>query len=188
MIKNKILLIYSSRFGYTKKIAEFIAERLKKQGNLVDIYSLEDVINNNLSDQLQEYQGIIIGASIRYGHYDKKLALFVEKNATLLNEKQACFYSVSILASKEHRNTAETHTYTRKFFEKSTWQAKIIGIFAGELDYAKYSLPEKYLMLLVMKINGRKTTLKERIEFTDWNKIEEFVKKFQELLIQQSSS
>ena len=86
----------------------------------------------------------------------------------------SAFFSVSILANKAHKSTPETHTYTRKFFEQSAWQPKLVGIFAGELAYHKYHLVDRYLMKLVMKINKGETNTQAHIEFTDWHKVQQF--------------
>ena len=52
----KTLILYSSHDGQTKKIAAYIAEIIKEN---VDIKSISDKVN------LQDYDRIIIGASIR---------------------------------------------------------------------------------------------------------------------------
>lgn len=166
----KYLLIYSSRFGYTYKIAQILEKQWTAAGILVSVVNLNEAPALKLGD----YDQIIIGASIRYGHYAAKLAVWLRQNQHVLNQSRTAFFSVSILANKPHRSTPETHTYTRKFFEKSPWQPDVIGIFAGELHYAKYNLIDRYMMKLVMKINKGETNLKAHIEYTDWQKVREF--------------
>ncbi|WP_367433126.1 menaquinone-dependent protoporphyrinogen IX dehydrogenase [Snodgrassella alvi] len=166
----KYLLIYSSRFGYTKKIAQKLEAQWTAAGITVDIVNLADAPIL----QSGEYDKIIIGASIRYGHYAAALAPWIIRNQHILNSTPSAFYSVSILANKPHRNTPQTHTYTRKFFAKSPWQPQTIGIFAGELHYARYNLIDRYMMRLVMKLNKGETNLNAHIEYTDWKKVREF--------------
>lgn len=166
----KFLLLYSSRFGYTRKIALTLQQQWQKQGiqvDLKDLFSMPTI-------QAGEYDKIIIGASIRYGHYAPQLAQWTQQHQKLLNSLPTAFFSVSILASKPTRNTAQTHTYTRKFFEKSVWQPKQIGIFAGELHYAKYHLVDRYLMKMVMWLNKGETDLNAHIEMTDWQQVTTF--------------
>ncbi|PIT30558.1 hypothetical protein BGI37_00165 [Snodgrassella alvi] len=164
------LLIYSSRFGYTHKIAQTLEAQWTAAGNTVNMVNLADtpVI------QPGEYDKIIIGASIRYGHYAAALAPWIERHQHILNSTPSAFFSVSILANKPHRSTPQTHTYTRKFFTKSPWQPQIIGIFAGELHYAKYNLLDRHMMRLVMKLNKGETNLNAHIEYTNWQKVREF--------------
>lgn len=164
------LLIFSSRFGYTHKIAQRLEAQWTAAGITVHTISLNEAPQLNLGD----YDKIIIGASIRYGHYAPKMTSWIQQNQHILDQTPSAFFSVSILANKPHRNTPQTHTYTRKFFEKSTWQPDVIGIFAGELHYAKYNLIDRYLMQLVMKLNKGETDLNAHIEYTDWQKVRQF--------------
>ena len=72
---TKSLIIYSSTDGQTKKICERIMETVinKSAVNLVSI-------NEALDLNMENYQKIIIGASIRYGKYDSLVLKFVNKN------------------------------------------------------------------------------------------------------------
>ena len=76
----KTLILYSTRDGQTKKIAEFIAAQLNN-----DQVCVQSLADNNV--ELSEYDKIVIGASIRYGHFDRNLYKFIEKQTALLNQK-----------------------------------------------------------------------------------------------------
>ena len=165
-----ILILYSSRFGQTLKIAQALKHQWLDAGAQVTLANLEHTSDLNLNN----FDKVVIGASIRYGHFAKCLQAFSSAQAQVLNRLPSAFFSVSILANKAHKSTPETHTYTRKFLEHSAWQPKHIGIFAGELAYHKYHLVDRYLMKLVMKINQGETNTRAHIEFTDWNKVQQF--------------
>ncbi len=165
-----ILILYSSRFGQTLKISQALKHQWQDAGAQVTLENLEQASALDLS----QFDRIVIGASIRYGHFAKSLAAFTQAQTQALNHIPSAFFSVSILANKAHKSTPETHTYTRKFFEQSAWQPKHIGIFAGELAYHKYHLVDRYLMKLVMKINKGETNTQAHIEFTDWQKVQQF--------------
>ena len=59
----KVVVIYYSRGGTTKKMAEEITEELKAQGADVDIFSVDQI----KAEQLKDYQGIIVGSPTYYG-------------------------------------------------------------------------------------------------------------------------
>ena len=63
----KTLILYSSHDGQTKKIAEFMAQYLE-----------EEVVVSPLTEEpdLLFFDRVIIGASIRYGHFNKQLLPF----------------------------------------------------------------------------------------------------------------
>lgn len=167
-----ILLLYSSRFGYTKKIADTLATQWQQAGHRATLRNLDDAAEAALP--ADGFHAIVIGASIRYGHYSPALARWAAQNLHTLQRVPSGFFSVSILANKPHRSTPQTHTYTRKFFAASAWRPQHIGIFAGELDYSKYHIVDRYLMKLVMWLNRGETDFKAHIEFTDWNAVRDF--------------
>lgn len=96
----KTLIIYSSYDGQTKKIAEFIAQKIN-----AEVIALEQSAVKNLDD----FERIIIGASIRYGHFNKALYKFIEKQTALLNRKTTAFFGVNLTARKAEKNTPETN-------------------------------------------------------------------------------
>ncbi|MFH1578316.1 MAG: flavodoxin domain-containing protein [Candidatus Omnitrophota bacterium] len=60
---SKVLIIYYSRTGNTKKMAKEIAEGVKKESLPVEIKSVDQVGPRDLLD----YDGIIIGSPVYYG-------------------------------------------------------------------------------------------------------------------------
>ena len=135
------LIIYSSTDGHTKTICERISNFLNS-GNQIKLISLDETTNFDLSD----FNKIIIGASIRYGKHSKKLYKFITLNKNVLDQKQSIFFSVNVVARKSKKNTPETNPYIKKFLKISNWSPKKIGVFAGKVDYPKYSFFDKYII------------------------------------------
>jgi NAD(P)H dehydrogenase (quinone) len=59
----KAVVIYYSRGGTTKKMAEIICDEIKNKGVEVDIFSVENIT----AKQLLDYDGIVIGSPTYYG-------------------------------------------------------------------------------------------------------------------------
>ena len=165
------LIIYSSIDGHTKKISAKIAENLIDRKN-IDLVPLSEVKALSLNN----YQQIIIGASIRYGNYRKALFEFIEKNLEDLNEKENAFFSVNVVARKSEKNKAESNPYVNKFLKATKWKPKNIDVFAGVVDYPAYNFFDKFMIRLIMWITSGPTDTKARFEFTDWDRVERFAK------------
>lgn len=60
---SKILVIYYTRSGNTKKMAEYIVEGISKEGMESVLKDVKDV----KADELLDYDGIIIGSPTYYG-------------------------------------------------------------------------------------------------------------------------
>ncbi len=172
----KYLIIYSTTDGQTKKICEAIKENSINK-NSCEIISLEEATNK----KIDEYEKIIIGASIRYGRHNSSVYKFIENHKNILEEKKSAFFSVNVVARKPDKNTPETNPYIIKFLKKSSWQPKKLGVFAGKIDYPKLGLLNKNVIRLIMFITNGPTNVNNTYEFTDWQKVKKFAREFDEI-------
>ncbi len=165
----KSLIIYSSTDGQTKKICEVIKNNFDNK-KFVEIFSLEDAFNININD----YDQIILGASIRYGNYKSNLFKFIKYNLNILDAKHSAFFSVNVVARKKEKNTTETNPYIKKFLKKTNWRPKKIEVFAGKVDYPNYNFFNKLVIKFIMFMTKGPTDTCQSYEFTDWEKVKEF--------------
>ena len=165
------LIIYSSTDGQTKIICEKI-KNFSKNNESVKLISLEEAHDFNL----QSYENIIIGASIRYGKHNKNLYKFISSNKETLEKKRSAFFSVNVVARKPEKNTPETNPYMQKFLKISNWKPNKLGVFAGKVNYPNYGFFDKYIIRLIMFITKGPTDTTKSFEFTDWSKVEDFAK------------
>ena len=173
----KILILYSSIDGHTKKICSFISSKLKKN-HIIEM----NEINNEEDFKFYFYDFIIIGASIRYGTYRKSFLKFINENHIELQKSKTAFFSVNIVARKSEKNSINTNPYIKKFLKLSKWTPNIIEVFAGKLDYPKYNFFNKNIIKFIMWITNGPTNTNNVVEFTNWNDVEKFtnnINKFQ---------
>jgi len=171
-ILMKTLILYSTRDGQTKKIANYIAGIIHEN---VDVKSITDMY------ELANYDRIIIGASIHYGHFNKALYKTLEKHTVLLNQKTTAFFGVNLTARKPEKSTPETNVYVRKFLQRITWKPTMSAVFAGALFYPRYNFFDRIMIQLIMRITGGETDPTKEIEYTDWQKVRSFSEVFLQL-------
>ena len=167
----KSLIIYSSTDGQTKKICEVIRENFNNK-EFIEILPLEDAFHLNINN----YDQIILGASIRYGNYKSNLFKFIKYNIKILETKKNAFFSVNVVARKNEKNTPDTNPYIKKFLKKTNWRPKKIEVFAGKVDYPNYNLFNKLVIRFIMLITKGPTDISQSYEFTDWAKVKKFSK------------
>ncbi len=168
------LLLHSSTDGQTKKIILKMAEQLRGLGRECDIRDL----NTDQSFNLSAYDKVMVGASIRYGHFNKTLLRFATSHQNQLNSMKTAFFAVNLTARKEGKNTAETNTYTRKFLEKCPWQPTLKSVFAGALYYPHYKWLDRTMIRLIMKMTDGPTDPNTEIEYTNWENVVLFTTEF----------
>ena len=81
---------------------------------------------------------------------------------------------MNVVARKPEKNTPETNPYLQKFLKKIDWQPQNLGVFAGKIDYPSLGFFDKQMIRLIMWITKGPTDPKAIVEFTDWDKVEEF--------------
>lgn len=173
----KALLLYSSREGQTKKIIEHIAGQLTAmECDIRDLHQMEVV-------DWAAYDKVLIGASIRYGHLNKKLYQFIKQNLSELQHADAAFFCVNLTARKEDqgKDTPQGSVYVQTFLKKSPWQPSLIGVFAGALYYPRYGWFDKMMIRLIMTMTGGETDTSKEVEYTNWEKVTQFAQKFKNM-------
>jgi menaquinone-dependent protoporphyrinogen oxidase len=103
----KTLILFSTRDGQTREIASYLASELKELGIQADVANVHRIEE----PQWENYDRVVIGASIRYGHYHSAFQEFVKKHATRLNSMPSAFYSVNLVARKPEKRTPQTNSY-----------------------------------------------------------------------------
>lgn len=168
----KTLILFSTRDGQTREIAASIASGLKEHGidaELQNLHRVETVA-------WEQYDRVVIGASIRYGHFHPALADFVKKHAAQLNALPGAFFSVNLVARKPEKRTPQTNSYTRKFLLASPWRPDLSAVFAGALRYPRYRWFDRLMIRLIMKMTGGETDTRKEVVYTDWDQVADFAR------------
>lgn len=173
----KTLILFSTRDGQTREIASYIASELKEQG--VE----SDVINLHRCGELQwaNYDRIVIGASIRYGHFHSSVDAFVKKHQQVLNSRPSAFFSVNLVARKPEKRSPQTNSYTRKFLLNSPWKPNHCAVFAGALRYPRYGWLDRVMIRLIMQMTGGETDVRKEVVYTDWQQVGRFAHEIAQL-------
>jgi menaquinone-dependent protoporphyrinogen oxidase len=172
----KILIIYSSTDGHTREICIRLKQIVESKNNQVTLVS----INQGHTD-LNSFDKIVIGASIRYGKHSKQIYEFIKENKIILDSKPNAFFSVNVVARKPEKNQPETNPYLQRFLKQITWKPKKLSVFAGKLDYQKYKFWDRFMIRLIMWITKGPTDPKTNVEFTNWSQVATFAQVIHEM-------
>ncbi|MCP4271274.1 MAG: menaquinone-dependent protoporphyrinogen IX dehydrogenase [Gammaproteobacteria bacterium] len=173
----KTLILYSTTDGHTREICQRLQQIIEKDHLQVTLLSVDDESSINLNT----FDKIIIGASIRYGKHHPKIYQFIKTNLHTLDSRPNAFFSVNVVARKPEKNTPDTNPYLRRFLKQISWKPKNLAVFAGKIDYQKYSFWDRFIIRLIMHITHGPTDPNTNIDFTDWTQVEEFGKTISEM-------
>jgi menaquinone-dependent protoporphyrinogen oxidase len=166
----KILIIYSTTDGQTRKICHRLQQIIEQQAHQVTVVS----INSEPQIDLRDFDKIVIGASIRYGKHSPLIVDFIDKNRIILESKPNAFFSVNVVARKPEKSKPETNPYVRKFLKQITWKPRELAVFAGRIDFPSYRFFDRSMIRLIMWMTKGPTDPKTVVEFTDWHQVESF--------------
>ncbi|HKI64747.1 MAG TPA: menaquinone-dependent protoporphyrinogen IX dehydrogenase [Burkholderiales bacterium] len=167
---SKILILYSTIDGHTLKICGRLRQVVEQAGHEVTLAELR----GRPDIELEPFDKIVIGASIRYGKHRPQVAEFMRTNRRILERKPSAFFSVNIVARKQNKNTPETNPYVRKFLRQIEWRPRQVAVFAGMLDYPRYGFWDRQIIRFIMFLTKGPTDPNSVVEFTDWRQVEAF--------------
>lgn len=166
----KILILYSTTDGHTIEICHRLQGIIEQQAHHVSLFSVSD----STGLDLQAFDKIVIGASIRYGKHSPQVVELINENKELLDSKPNAFFSVNVVARKPDKNQPETNPYLQKFLKQISWRPKQLSVFAGKIDYPSYRFFDRLVIRLIMWMTKGPTDPKAVVEFTDWQQVEAF--------------
>lgn len=167
---SRVLLAYSTTDGHTGRICERLRQVIEQRGHSVSVAPLAQADALDLA----AFDGVVIGASIRYGKHQPQVAQFIARHQALLEGKANAFFTVNIVARKPNKNRPENNPYLLKFLRRISWKPKLLGVFAGKLDYPRYGFADRMMIRFIMLITNGPTDPTAVVEFTDWNEVEAF--------------
>ena len=173
---KRILVVYGTTEGHTRKIAEFVGERLRERGHVARVIDSASVE----AKQVQPvYDGVIVGGSLHQGRHQSALAHFIKDNAAWINGLPNAFFSVSLsMASANEDERQESREIARQFVEESGLNAGLIHCVAGALLYTKYDYFKRFIMRRIAEKEGGKVDTSQDHEYTDWDDLAAFVGRY----------
>ena len=172
-----ILVAYATTEGQTRRIAEFIAERLRIRGHRVD---LVDTATPAAAEAVSVvYQGVILAGSVHQQEHPRSLAQFVKRNHAWLIALPCAVFSVSLTAALDDlESRIETRRLLHDFVDDCKLKPAAMHCVAGALKYTQYDYFKRLVMRLVARQRGQSTDTSKDYEYTDWNGVEAFVDEF----------
>ena len=163
-MSNRILVTYATRTRSTADVADAISEVLTARGFAVDVKPVK------VKPSIEGYRGVILGSAIRMGSWLPEMLEFIRKNRAQLNQIPTAIFTMHILnVGKDNASRAARNAYT-------TPVRKMIApvdeaFFAGSIDLAKLSFPDRVLTRLMVGDDSPKVG-----DFREWDKVRAWAK------------
>ena len=168
----RVKIFYSTTDGHTVEICRRISRTVEALGHSVEMFDIkgEPLLEEGTFDK------IVIGASIRYGKHQPVVKAFIDRYQPMLESHPSALFSVNVVARKPEKNTPETNPYLQKFLKTLDWRPRNLAVFAGKIDYPSLGFVDRNMIRLIMWITKGPTDPSLVVEFTDWDKVDEFAR------------
>ena len=177
-----ILVLYATREGHTRRIAEHIAAAIRSRGYSAEVVDASDL---HPDFSMEVYEAAVLAASVHQGKHEKEMVSFVQRFRDELECMRTIFLSVSLseagaedpAATPEHRAdaAADVRKMIDAFLHETGWHPSKVHGVAGALSYTKYNFLIRFVMKRIAKAQGTSTDTSRDHELTDWAALDHIV-------------
>jgi menaquinone-dependent protoporphyrinogen oxidase len=181
-----IAVLYATREGQTRRIAEHLATALRPHGFTVDVLDVGRELPQDFD--LARYAKAILAASVHVGKHEKSMLQFVRAHRLGLERMPCAFLSVSLsqagaedpraTSRRRERAAANVAKMIDDFLRRARWGPQRVLPVAGALLYRQYALPVRLMMQFIAKLVGASTDTSRDHEYTDWQALDRFAADF----------
>lgn len=188
MTKQKILIVFGSRFGSTEEISHKIAKILDEKGLIVTLFDLKRKENPSPS-VLLEYDGILVGTGIKMGRWTKEVKGFLTSYQDTIQRIQTkgVFISSGWASFASKREQAK-NDYLDSILKKLNLEMDLNEAFGGVFDLSKTSKKGFFDKKIIKKVLetelGAEITIRDNFknDYRDWSRIHNYAYQFAALV------
>ena len=163
-----IPVFYATTHGQTRRIAEAIADVLRKDGHASVALDVTSEAGRHFD--WRRASGAVLTASLHAGRHQSSAANLAREHVAHLNGMPSWFVSVSLSAASTHaEERAAAERLARAFVEGVGWTPSRVSCVAGRLAYTEYSFFTRWFMRRIARKEGGPTDTSRDHELTDWN-------------------
>ncbi|HEX2878048.1 MAG TPA: flavodoxin domain-containing protein [Polyangiaceae bacterium] len=180
-----LLILYGTREGHTRRIAEHVASTATRSGVPAicrDVETLGGEIDFN------SFAAIVLAGSIHAGKYPAKLVKLVRDKRDALERLPTLLLTVCLaqagiekVDSPPEKRTAAAQAVQAmvdEFIEKTGFRPTRTQAVAGALPYTQYNFFIRWIMKRIVAKEGGDTDTSRDYVYTDWSALEQLTERF----------
>ena len=167
-MEDKVLVVYASKYGATKEIAEKIGEVLRQEGLIADVRPAKD------AGDPADYKAVIIGSASYMFNWRKDASGFLNKFEKVLAERPVWIFSSGPLEKGDPVQLLKGQILPKSLQPVvDRIKPRDIAVFHGAIFMDKLNFFEKWMMQRVKTGVG---------DFRDWDMITKWAKNIADAL------
>lgn len=169
MTDRRLLVLYATNYGQTRKVALRIADRLREAPAAVEVAAVGEAPNAD------DYDAVVIGGSVHAGNHQRALERWMRANADALAQRPTAVFSVSLSASDgDGKGHAAAVKHLTELLTRTGVKATPTTVIAGALAYRDYNRLVRWMMRRLARRKGLPDDTSRNAELTDWDAVDRF--------------
>lgn len=174
----KVLIVYATTEGQTRKIARYLSNSMQDRGHTVELF---DCSTPEGKPDPSNFDAVLLAASVHDKRYQAAFYHYVSENLEALQQKPVALVSVS-LAITLAGGEAEAQSYVDDFLAETGLKVDRVHLAEGAIRYFEYSGSEANTIHVVVFKGQRKMPERDgNPEYTDWAALDAFAASFLEV-------
>lgn len=169
----RLLIVYGTVDGHTRRIAEFVAERARGYGHTPFVV---DAAATPVLESGDRWTGVIVCAPLHAHQHPRQVTRFVRENLRVLQHLPGALFSVSLSATGS--DVPGARKCADAFLARTGWHPAMVRLVAGALKYRRYGPVKRRIMQFIAWRNGGDTDVRHDYVYTDWDRLAEDVEDF----------
>jgi menaquinone-dependent protoporphyrinogen oxidase len=172
----RVLVVCASKEGHTEHIAHHVARKLEDARHVTRMINLSSHDGEAGAD---DYDASILAGSVHRGGFAPELTSFLMRHAPAIRGRPSAFLTVSLsAASHDAHELAGLGEIADRFLFEAGWQPNFVEHVAGAVHDRQLNLIEKVVLHSVVRQQGEDLDASGNTDFTDWKRLDRFVKEF----------
>lgn len=168
----RILVLYATTEGQTRKVAQAAADRLAGLGHAVERIAAADAGGIDLG----RFDRAILAGSLHAGRYQPELVAFATARHAELARLPTAFLSVSLsAASAEAEDREGLESCVARFVSDTGWTPGTVEHVAGAFRFGQYDFLKAWAMRWMERRRDPGARPGADREYTDWVALDRFI-------------
>jgi menaquinone-dependent protoporphyrinogen oxidase len=165
----RILIVYATTEGQTRKVARHVLDRLAGAGHAVELIAAEEARGLDAAG----CDAAVVAGSVHGGRYQKELVAWAKAEAPQLARVPTLFLSISLTAAdKDPQEWDGLRGCVARFADETGWTPGRVEHVAGAFRFSEYDFFKSWAMRWIASQRDETVTASEDREYTDWAALE----------------
>jgi menaquinone-dependent protoporphyrinogen oxidase len=160
----KVLVAYASKYGFTKGIGEFVADKMRENGVNASAEQVDKISHP------EDYDAFVIGSAVFFGKWMREAREFVTKNQQLLAEKPVWLFSSGPTGTSKTDKKGRDLLETSIPYEIAGFK-RIINPRDHHVFYGGFKVSQHGLGIHLLAKSATVREAMQEGDFRDWNEI-----------------